>query len=411
MRISSHQLQQNAINSMLEQQAKLTRTQQQVATGKKIFKPSEDPVAAAKVVNLKDTLAGIEQHQVNIGAARARINIAEGVLSSSVDAIHRLRELAVQANNDSQNESTRYFISEEVEQLLDELLNLANTTDSNNEFLFAGSLTRVKPFSHNDTGGFDYNGDESHREIQISRTRQIAVDDSGADIFLAIREGNGTFATFSGAENKGSGVIDPGRATGFFVPDTYAIVFDQQYPGFAIPEEAGRVPLTYSVVDSKGNILVGGEPFEEGKEIIFNGVHTSIKGIPEHGDYFVIRPSQNKGLFSTVQDFVNILRAKTPEENDKVAFHNKMNQVLANLSQSLDNILGVRGTIGARLNALDSQEAINDAYKLQIREILSDVEDLDYAEAVSKLNLQLTGLEASQKAFTKVQNLSLFNYF
>lgn len=409
-RISTYQLQQSAINSMLKQHETLSRTQQQVATGKKIFKPSEDPVAASRVVNLKDTLSSIDQHQSNVDAARSRITLSEGVLSSVVESIHRVRELSIQANNDSQNESTRSFISAEVEQIQEALLNLANTTDSNNEYLYSGALSRFKPFSRNEAGGFEYNGDESHREIQISRSRRVAVDDPGSAVFLEVKNGNGNFSTLDGLENKGTGVIDPGRASGDYIPDTYAIIFDQSFPGYADKENAGRIPLTYSVVDSKGNVLSAGIPFESGKEIAFNGVHTSIKGIPEDGDIFISRPSQNQDMFTTLQNLINALKSKTPGANDKIAFHNSMNRSLTDLNQSLNNILEVRGNIGARLNALDSQETINDAYRLQIREILSNVEDLDFAEAVSRLNLELTGLEASQKAFTRVQDISLFNF-
>ena len=408
-RISTHQMQQSAINSMLKQHETLSRTQQQVATGKKIFKPSEDPVAASRVVNLKDTLSSIDQHQSNVDAARARITLSEGVLSSVVESIHRVRELSIQANNDSQNESTRYFIAAEVEQIQEALLNLANTTDSNNEYLYSGALGRFKPFSRNEAGGFEYNGDESQREIQISRSRRIAVDDPGSEVFLEIKNGNGSFSTLDGFNNKGTGVIDPGSASGNYIQDTYAIIFDQNFAEYA-NKDNGRIPLTYSVVDSKGGVLSAGIPFESGKEIAFNGVHTSIKGIPEDGDVFIARPSQNQDIFTTLQNLIRALKSKTPEANDKIGFHNAINRSLTDLNRSLDKILEVRGNIGARLNALDSQETINDAYRLQVREILSNVEDLDFAEAVSRLNLEMTGLEASQKAFTRVQDISLFNF-
>ena len=124
MRISTNQMQQGAINAIMKQDGKLSRTQQQVATGKKIFKPSDNPVAASRVVNLKDTLSSIDQHQQNIDAARSRITITEGILSNVVDALHRIRELTVEANNDSQNDSTRQYIGAEVSQLQDALLNL-----------------------------------------------------------------------------------------------------------------------------------------------------------------------------------------------------------------------------------------------------------------------------------------------
>lgn len=409
-RISTYQMQQGAINSMLKQHETLSRSQQQVATGKRIFKPSEDPVAASRVVNLKDTLSAIDQHQSNVDAARARISLSEGVLSNVVESIHRARELTIQANNDSQNESTRLFISAEIEQIQDGLLNLANTTDSNNEYLYSGGLSRFKPFSRNEAGGFEYNGDESHREIQISRNRRIAVDDPGSAVFLEVKNGNGVFSTMDGLENKGTGVIGPGRASGEYVADTYGIIFNQSYLPYASKEDTSQIPLTYSVVDSKGGVLSAGIPFESGKEITFNGVHTSIKGIPEDGDIFIARPSQNQDVFTTLQNLIRALKSKTPEANDKIGFHNAINRSLTDLNQSLNNILEVRGNIGARLNALDSQETINDAYRLQIREILSNVEDLDFAEAVSRLNLELTGLEASQKAFTRVQDISLFNF-
>lgn len=409
-RISTNQMQQSAINSMLKQHGKLSRTQQQVATGQKIFKPSEDPVAASRVVNLKDTLASIEQHQSNINSARARITLAEGVLNNVVESIHRVRELTIQANNDSQTESTRLFIADEVLQIQDSIISLANTTDSNNEFLFSGSLGRFKPFSRTESGGFQYNGDESHREVQISRSRRIAVDDPGSEIFLEIKNGNGFFNIISGIENKGSGIIDPGRASGDYIPDTYAIIFDQSFPAYADNSFGKNVPLTYSIVDSNSAVLQAGIRFEQGKEIVFNGVHTSIEGTPEEGDYFVVNPSQNQDIFTSLQHLINALQSKTPDANDKIGFHSAINRSLADMTQALDNILLTHGKIGARLNALDSQETINDAYRLQIKEILSNVEDLDFAEAVSRLNLELTGLEASQKAFTRVQDISLFNF-
>ncbi len=409
-RVSTTQMQKGAISAMLKRHEMLSRTQQQVATGKKIFKPSENPVAASRIVNLKDTLSSIDQHQTNVDAARARITLSEGVLSNVVDSIHRVRELVIQANNDSQNDSTRSYIAAEVIQIQDALLNLANTTDSNNEYLYSGSLGRFKPFSRNEAGGFEYNGDENHREIQISMSRRIAVDDPGSEVFLEIKNGNGTFTTFDNVDNKGTGVIDPGSASGDFIADTYAIVFDKSFPEYADPDKAGEIPLTYSVVNSKGTVLSAGIPFQSNKEIAFNGVHTAIKGEPEDGDVFIIRPSQNQDIFTTLENIIRALQSKTPEANDKIGFHNAINRSLADLGQTLDNVLEVRGNIGARLNALDSQETINDAYRLQIRELLSNVEDLDFAEAVSRLNLELTGLEASQKAFTRVQDISLFNF-
>ena len=83
---------------------------------------------------------------------------------------------------------------------------------------------------------------------------------------------------------------------------------------------------------------------------------------------------------------------------------------ITDIQSAMDNVLTVRAKIGARLNALDTQKEINEELILQSEKTLSGIQDLDYAEAISRLNLQLVGLQASQQAFTRVQNLSLFNY-
>lgn len=402
MRVSSNQTQLFAINAMLEQQAKLSKTQQQIATGRKIFRPSDDPVAASKVVDLRDKIKLTEQYQANIDTGRARLTITEGVLSSVTEVIHRIRELSIQANNASQTNETRGYIAEETAQLLDELLSLANMTDSTGEYLFAGSKGKFAPFSRNDHGSFDYHGDESQRFIQIGPGRRIAASDSGTDVFRAIRDGNGTFTVLDSPNNKGTGVADPGSTTGEFRSDVYVIAFQKTHP---------HEPATYGVMNAKGEMIVPpGKAYLSGDSIEFQGAHTFIKGEPADGDFFIVRPSLHQDMFTSIQRFVDTLEKGRGSAADTAKLNNEVNRTILSLDAALEIVLETRASIGARLNALDSQKNINDAYRLQVREILSGVEDLDYGEAVSRLNLQLTGLEASQKSFTRVQGLSIFNY-
>ena len=404
MRVSSNQTQLLAINSMLEQQAKLSAVQQQVATGKRISKPSDDPIAASKIVNLKDIMSATEQFQSNIDGARSRLTVEEGVLANAIDVLQRARELAVQGNNGSQTNETRAFIAEEIDQLGEELLGLANTTDSAGEFLFAGGKSKFKPFVRNEQGAYEYHGDDTQRFIQIGPKRRIPTNDSGTDTFRAIREGNGSFVALDYQHNQGSGVIDPGTISGQYDKQTYAIVFDRQQS--LDPNE----PMTYTVINAKGEQVAEPRVYVDGDSIDFRGIHTFVKGEPAPGDFFVIRPSYSQDIFTTLDRFTAALREGRGSPAQLANLHNEMNRVITNLDQGLGRLLEIRANVGARLNAMDSQEKINEAYKHQIREILSNVEDLDYGEAVSKLNLRLTGLEASQKAFTRVQGISLFNF-
>jgi flagellar hook-associated protein 3 FlgL len=390
---------------MLEQQAKLSKVQQQVATGKKIDRPSDDPVAAARVVKLNDILKSADQYQANIVAARSKLVLEESAMADVVNVYHRIRELTIQANNASQTNETRSYIAEEIQQLLEEVVGLSNAADSNGEFLFSGNKGKFKPFSKNGSGGYDYHGDDGQRLIQIGPRRQIAVNDSGSDIFREIRDGNGRFTALEGRQNQGSGVIDPGAVSGNYDFGTYAIVFDRKQS--VNPSE----PLTYSVVTEKGEVVIPpGQEYIEGSTIEFAGINTFIKGQPESGDFFVIRPSFHQDIFTTISNFVGELKAGQNSDAEQAKLNNVVNRMIVAIDQAMGKTLEVRANVGARLNALESQESINDSIKIQVRTILSEVEDLDYGSAVSELNLKLTGLQASQKAFTRVQDISLFDY-
>ncbi|VAX00703.1 Flagellar hook-associated protein FlgL [hydrothermal vent metagenome] len=405
LRVSTSQFHKVAVDSMLEQQKKLSKIQQQVATGRKIHRPSDDPVASAKIVKLNDILKTSDQFQSNIVAARAKLTLEESALADVVEVYHRVRELTIQANNASQTNETRSFIAEEISQLLDEVVGLANAADSNGEFLFSGNKGKFKPFSKNSTGGYDYSGDDGQRLIQIGPRRRVAINDSGSDVFREIRDGNGKFNILEGKLNQGSGVSDPGTVTGNYNMGTYAIQFDRK--DSINPEE----PVTYSVVDDKGKeILPAGQKYIEGASIDFAGIHTFIKGQPEPGDYFVVRPSFHQDIFTTLNQFVGQLKEGHGTDAGQARLNNVVNRLLVSIDQALGKVLEVRANVGARLNALESQGNINESVKIQVKTILSDVEDLDYGQAVSDLNLKLTGLQASQKAFTRVQDISLFDY-
>ncbi len=400
MRISTHQLQQQGINSMLEQQSKLSKVQLQVSTGRRILTPADDPAASSQVLGLTQATEVTTQYQSNADAARARLSLEESALLGVGDLLQRVRELAVQANNAPLNNANRNAIAQEIRQRLDELLGLSNTKDANNEHLFSGYQGLVQPFSPDASGSFNYSGDEGQRYLQIGATRQVAVGDSGATVFRAIRNGNGVFTTQENAANTGTGIIDPGTVNGTFIPDTYTLAFTQLLP---------TDPVTYTATGVASGLVASGT-YISGSSISFNGVQTGITGTPANGDSFTVTPSANQDIFTTVQNFARALETAIGSPVSQAHFNNTMNRTLIDLDRSLDNIVDVRTRVGSRLNAIDAQKNINDSFNLQLQETLSDLQNLDYAEAVSRLNLQITGLQAAQQSFIKIQGLSLFNF-
>ena len=185
MRISTSWAQQSSVNSMLNQQARLQQTNLQLSTGKKILTPSDDPAAAARIIDLDQSIKQTEQYQSNINFARDRLSSEEGVLKGATDILHRLNELGVQGLNDTNSASDRIAIATEMDQLNDQLLGLANTKNANGEYMFSGFKSTTLPFSKDptNTGAYNYAGDTNVRAIQIDAARQVADGDPGSQVF------------------------------------------------------------------------------------------------------------------------------------------------------------------------------------------------------------------------------------
>lgn len=192
MRISTTQIYQRGIDSMLDQQARVFKTQLQLSSNKRFLSPADDPTAAAQVLGLNESLAITTQYRTNAKAAQSRLEIEETSLDGVIDALQRARELAVQGVNDTQSAESRQGIAQEMRQLMDQVLSLANTRDSSGEYIFAGAQSLTRPFSHDGSGGFTYSGDQSQRQLQIGPSRQIAVGDSGLDVFMKVENAAGT---------------------------------------------------------------------------------------------------------------------------------------------------------------------------------------------------------------------------
>lgn len=402
MRISTSQIYQNSLNALLDNQSGVGKTQLQLSTGRRILTPADDPAGSAAALDLNQAIEATRQYQKNADAVRGRLELEEGTLGSAGDLLQRVRELTLQANNDIQTPETRRYIALELRGIRAQLIALANTRDASGEYLFAGSKGSAQPFQVAASGQVAYAGDQNGRSQQIGPSQQIADGDPGSDVFVGIRNGNGTFTTLDNPANSGSGIIDPGTVSGSYVADTYTISFTQVLP---------TDPITYSVTGAvSGVVVAAGTPYSSGAQINFNGVSVNLTGSPANTDSFSVTPSVKQDLFASVQNLITALESSAPTTVGQAQFHNAVNRGLVDLDQGLQNILEIRARAGSRLNTLDRQKDANDVFLLQAQQSLSGVQDLDYAEAASRLNRQLLSLEAAQQTFVKVQGLSLFNF-
>lgn len=632
MRISSSQLHAAAINTILAQQSRLSNIQLQIATGRKIVTPADDPAGAARVLRLSQSESSTGQYERNSDIAESRLRQEEATLTSATELIQRVRVLTIQANNDSQGNETRPLIAAEIKQRFAELVSIANTRDANNEYLFSGFQSQIEAFTLNANGTVSYNGDEGQRFLQIGLSRQVATGDSGAEVFGLVGSGNGEFINRPHAFNTGSGVINSNTVfdTAAYVEDDYTAVLGQQTSvtagalsftdaigtddaleyqlsinGTSIPlatfnetdtptladietainaqttttgvrayVDAGQLylantlptatPITvsetlanasdagdavtglfgsaltqgaptndvvydnangYLVLDSSNAIVTSGA-YTAGSNIDFNGQRLVISGTPSNGDQFSTSPNTKQDLFATLQSLTSALIAPSQnipvvptratltgftapvsaglenfqvtidginlvtspslpiagdtitgaqldadlatfiganpgyrivsgsfatndlvlQKNDgtdlvvaitqntsttagavdglvgattngteadtsiSATFHQTIARVLDNLDRNLGSVIDIRSRVGARLNSIDDQTNLNEASILQVRETLLGIQELDFADAISKLEQQTTSLQAAQQSFLRIQGLSLFNF-
>lgn len=298
MRISSQHMFKQGVDVMLERQADIAKTELQLATGKRIIKPSDDASSAVRILDLKESESRLAQFQRNADLAESNLTQEETALDSLSNLLQRVRELAVRANSDTMSLDDRQASAEEVTEHLESYLQLANTKAPNGEYIFSGFKSQTVAMTHDGAGNFTFNGDSGQRVLKIGDARDVAVNDSGL--------------MFMNLEASAGGTTDLGSV----------------------------------IYDLAANLAAG------------NGSDTA----------------------------------------------------LTDIDTAIGKILNTRATVGARLNAIQEQGFANEAFEVAVTTVRSSLEDLDYSEAISRFNQQLTALQASQQSFIKVQNLSLFNF-
>lgn len=397
MRISTSGAFQQGLSMMLQLQAALDRTQQQITSGRRILSPADDPIAAARALHLRESMSRLTQFDRNATMAENRLSYEESALQSVDNVLQRVRELALQANNASQSNESRHLIAVEMRQQIDAMVQLANQQDGNGRYLFSGNRDGTEPVVRNGAN-FLYNGDQGQRFIQIGENRRIADGDAGSAVFFHIRNGNGTFSIAVDPANAGTGVAGPGSVLD-------AAQYDQgDYTIRFIDSE------NYEVVDSGGAVISTGT-FENGDSIAFRGIELSIDGQPAANDEFAVRASRNQDVFETIANLADSIDTEIGDDVTRAAMTNRINAGILGLDQALGAVLDVRTQVGTRLSAIESQADSNGAFTLGLQETLAGIEDLDYAEALSRLSIQATMLEAAQQSFVRTRDLTLFNFF
>ncbi|WP_333844088.1 flagellar hook-associated protein FlgL [Limnohabitans sp.] len=286
-------------------QSRLTKVQEQLSTGLQIVKPSDAPDKASLVTRLESELARQSGYQDTLKAVNVRLTAEETALKNTSDVMFRIKELAVQAANDTLGAQDRQSIALELGSLRDQILSLANSQDSNGNFLFSGSRAGEEAFSKDSNGRIIYQGDHARMKVNVGDNRQMNLNLPGSDIFTRV-------------------VRDDGKG--------------------------GKVGVDF---------------------------------------------------FQALDDLTQAV---------KTADRTKMQRGIGEIDTLQMGVSEGLGQIGADLSVVDMQTTVLDQVVLRLQTTRSDIEDLDYTEAITRMNKDQLALEAAQSSFSKISQMSLFKF-
>lgn len=393
-RISTLGMHQLAVAQMQARQVELSKTQQQLATGRRVLVGRDDPIAAGVAIALDRARAEHERLAANADLVASRLELEETALISLGDRLARLRELALQANNATHTADSRRALLAEMREHQRSLIGLANSADGEGRFLFGGTSDGSPPFVQ-DAAGVTYVGDQTQRQIEVAPEVTVGDSDPGSEVFMRVRTGDGQVAARAAATNAGTAVL---RSTGF--------VDASQWDGgsYRIEFNAGN----YQVLDASNAVIASGA-YTSGQAIVVRGYQVTVEGAPADGDRIDLTRAPTRSLFETVDALIAAIEMPDTPEAARAAQQNRFFATLQDLDTAADHVIDVRSSVGARLATLDASEEERNAQLVSLKTTLSELRDLDYAEATSRLARESAALEAARLSYMRIQSLSLFS--
>ncbi len=305
MKVSTSMFFDKASAQLGQVQGSLAKTQEQLSTGKQITKPSDLPDKAALVTRLESEIARQNTYQGNIKTVEIRLTGEETALKNTSDVMFRMKELAIQAANDTLNDADRKTVALELNELRNQALSLANSQDANGNYYFSGSRVNQAPFGPDAKGMVVYRGDQARMVVNVGDNRKMNMNLPGSDAF--------------------GGVV---RSDG----------------------KDGKVGV---------------------------------------------------GFFQALGDLIDAVKG-----SNRIGIQ----QGISEIDQLQQVVSEAEAKVGTDLNVVDAQNNVLDEITLRLKTTMSDIQDLDYTEAITRMNKDQLALEAAQSSFAKISKLTLFNY-
>lgn len=303
MKISTNFFFDRASQQLVKAQNQVATTQAQMSSGKQLIRASDAPDQAVAIDRMRTAISRQESLSDNLKTIFRRFESEETALSSATMVFERVKELSIQAANDTLGPKDREVVAIELRSLRDQLQMLANTRDDQGQFVFAGTASGTMPYSQRE-GVLAYQGDQTATSLTTGQENLQTFNRAGTDVFTRV-----------------------------------------------------------------------------------------VRHTPEG--------PQGISYFQAIDDLIDAVTSSNPA---------LMQRGIAEMDDMHQSMAIATSDVGARMNQVDTQMDLIDETVLRLKTTLSEIEDLDYTEAVTRMNKQMMALQASMSSFSKISQLSLFDY-
>ncbi len=360
------------------------------------------------IQNYRQEQTLITQYQDAITLATNRMNVTESTLTGVENNLDVTKQKVIRMINGAMAAEDRSAFKDELQSLYDELLGLANTQDESGNYIFAGTQSATKPFMQNGQTPptIVYQGDDQARHGQIDKNLEVKTSLTGNDVFMGIPNPYGDYRPdFSNLQPDSQPHVLTATNSNPNDSNNYSVKF---------VDNAGVMEYQIYQGDPTTGVLLEQNTYEPEVGISFDlaaagGAGTldfQFDGEIKLGDSVALNPSKTFNVLDSLQDAINNAEQPTSSAEGNA----NLQRVIDDLNGAFIHMNQQRSQVGSVLQTLDRQSEQHKDFELTLNKAQSGLEDLDYSKAIIDMNEQSMALQASQAAFNKTKELTLFNY-
>ena len=407
-RVSTASQYQSLTSNLMRKQGEVNESNNQLSTGKRVETAGDDPVSSVTIQNYRQQLTQIDQYKSAITMVNNRLGVMESSIAGVEDNLDATKQKVLRMINGAMASNDRTAFKDELTSLRDGLLELANSRDESGNYVFAGNQMDTQPFVKGTDGKMNYQGDSQSRYAQIDKSVEVKTSLPGDQLFTSIPNPYGDFRPDFSDLSSGSKLHVLSATTSDF---TKAQPIDIAFSEAIVtqPDGSEKTVMQYNL-SLDGKEVVADQDYDPEKGIQYTAADGSSVSIilddVEVGDKLTLNPAQKINIFDSLQDAID--NAEKPTSS--AAAEATLQRVIDDIDSSFLHVSQRRSEVGTIMQQVERQQEQHLDFELTLNSAQSGLEDLDYSKAIMEMNQQMMALQASQSAFSKTKQLSLFNY-